>query len=77
MVEVRRKENETTGAMLRRFTRKVQLSGVLIRARKTRFYQPKLTKRAVRERALMRIKKGRERARLEKLGKLSKEEKGR
>lgn len=75
MVEVRRKENETTGAMLRRFTRKVQLSGVLIRARKTRFYQSKLTKRAVRERALMRIKKGKERARLEKLGKLSEEKK--
>lgn len=75
MVEVRRKENETTGAMLRRFTRKVQLSGVLIRARKTRFYQSKLTKRAVRERALMRIKKGKERARLEKLGKLTEEKK--
>ena len=70
MVEVRRKEGETTGAMLRRFTRKVQLSGVLIRARKTRFYVSKPTKRAMRESALMRIKKGKERARLEKLGKL-------
>jgi ribosomal protein S21 len=74
MVEVRRKENETTGAMLRRFTRKVQLSGVLIRARKTRFYHSKLTKHAVRERALIRIKKAKERAHLEKLGKLTKED---
>ncbi|MBI2640798.1 MAG: 30S ribosomal protein S21 [Candidatus Sungbacteria bacterium] len=75
MVEVRRKENETTGAMLRRFTRRMQLSGVLIRARRTRFYQSKLTKRAVRERAMMRIKKAKERAHLEKLGKLTKEDK--
>lgn len=75
MVEVRRKENETTGAMLRRFTRKVQLSGVLIGARKKKFYQAKPTRRTVRERALRRIVKVKERARLEKLGKLGKEDK--
>ena len=40
MVEVRRRDHETTGAMLRRFTRRVQQSGILIRARKTRFYKP-------------------------------------
>lgn len=75
MVEVRRKEGETSGAMLRRFTRKVQLSGVLIGARRRKFHQPKPTRRLVRERALMRIKKAKARARLEKLGKLGEEKK--
>ncbi len=69
MVEVRKKEHETTGAMLRRFTRQVQQSGILIRSRRTRFYDKPPTKRAIRERALRRIKKQKERTRLEKLGK--------
>jgi ribosomal protein S21 len=70
MVEVRRRDGETTGAMLRRFTRRVQQSGILLRARKERFYGSKPTKRAVRERALRRIKVTKEKERLEKLGKL-------
>lgn len=75
MVEVRRKEGETMPAMLRRFTRRVQQSGVLLNARRTRFYHPKLKKRFMRERALRRIKRLKEMARLEKLGKLNKDEK--
>ena len=70
MVYVKRKERETTAAMLRRFSRRVQASGVLVRARKMRFYQPKLTKRALRERALRRLETAKERARLIKLGKI-------
>lgn len=75
MVEVRRKEGETTGAMLRRFTRRVQQSGILIRARKMKFYEHKPSRRAVRERALRRIEVNKERSRLEKLGKLEEENK--
>ncbi len=74
MVEVRRREYETAPAMLRRFSRRVQQSGILLRARKLKSYQEKLTKRAVRERALRRVKLTRERARLEKLGKLPEDE---
>lgn len=40
MVEVKKKDNESFESMLRRFNRKIQQSGVLIRARKTRFFQP-------------------------------------
>lgn len=75
MVEVRKKEGETTPAMLRRFTRRVQQSGILLSARKLKFYHPKLKKRLLRERALRRMKRVKERARLEKLGKLNKDEK--
>jgi len=73
MAEIRRKEHETMPAMLRRFTRSVQQSGVLLQARKTRFYSSKLTKLKVRERALRKIKATKERDRLEKLGKLEEE----
>lgn len=74
MVYVKRREHETTGSMLRRFTRRIQQSGILIRSRKGRFYQSKLTRRQVRERALRRIEVGKERAKLEKLGKLVEED---
>lgn len=70
MVEVRRKEKETFGAMLRRFTRRVQLSGVLRETRKKRFFVKSLTKNKKKEAALRRIGVRRERMRLEKLGKL-------
>ena len=70
MVYVKRKDRETTAAMLRRFTRRVQQSGILIRARKARFYASKPTKRALRERALRRRALLKERERLLKLGKL-------
>ena len=75
MVEVKRRERETTGAMLRRFTRRVQMSGVLLNARKKRFYKGQPTKRVVRDSALRRIGIKKERAKLEKLGKLREEEK--
>ena len=74
MVEVRRREHETAGSMLRRFTRRVQQSGVLINARKLKSYKSKPTKRATRARALRRIEMTKERERLEKLGKLTGEQ---
>lgn len=61
------------GAMLRRFTRRVQQSGILIRARKMGRYEAKPTKRIVRERALRRLKMTKEKTRLEKLGKVIEE----
>ncbi|MEK9195680.1 MAG: 30S ribosomal protein S21 [Patescibacteria group bacterium] len=73
MVEVKRRERETTGAMLRRFTRRVQQSGVLLNARKKRFYKGKQTKRVVHESALRRLAIKKERNKLEKLGKLKDE----
>lgn len=77
MVEVRRKEKETFGAMLRRFTRRVQLSGVLKTTRKRRFFTKSLTKNKKKEAALRRIGVRRERMILEKLGKLKDEPKKR
>lgn len=73
MVEVRRKSGESTTAMIRRFTRRVQKSGILLRARRERFYHPKLTKRQTREQALRRVSARAEHERLAKLGKLPEE----
>ncbi len=70
MVEVRRKEHETVGALLRRFTRRVQQSGILIQFRKQRFHSSAPTRRQVRERAFRRLRVQGERRKLEKLGKL-------
>ena len=69
MVYVKRKDRETTASMLRRFSRRVQQSGLLLRARKGRFFVSKPTKRARLEKALRRITRTKERERLIKLGK--------
>ena len=70
MVYVKRKDRESTPALLRRFTRRVQQSGILLRARRVRFYESTPSKRARRERALRRLALAKTRERLIKLGKL-------
>lgn len=73
-IEVKRKEGESVGAMLRRFSRKIQQSGILMRARKVRFQEPKKSKRERRESALHRERIKKERERLRKIGLLEEEE---
>jgi len=73
MVVVRKKDNESSESMIRRFTRQWQASGIGIRARKRRFYQKELTKREKKTRALYREKKRKEYETLHKLGKLEEE----
>jgi len=74
-VEVRKKERETTQSLLRRFTRRIQQSGVLVRARRGRFYASPLTKRQKKLAALRRKELQKEREKLYKLGKLPPEKK--
>ena len=61
MVEVKRKDNESFDSLLRRFNRKIQQSGVLIRARRIRFFEsPKsrnLQRVAARRRSQIRAEK--------------------
>jgi len=70
MIEAKRKDNEAVGAFLRRFSRKVQQSGVLIKSRKLRFKEDKKTKREKQDAAVRRAVNLKERERLFKLGKL-------
>ncbi len=74
-VEVTRNANETTASLVRRFTKRVQGSGVLPRVRSLRSASRKLTKFARKKATLKRIGLREERAILEKLGKLEVPEK--
>ncbi len=70
MVEVRKRDNEGTESLVRRFGRKVQQSGVLLQARKIRFHVRKKSRRKVREEAQRRSELTAERERLIKLGEI-------
>ena len=70
MLEVQKKENESVPNLLRRFTRKVQQSGLLARKRSLQFKQrPKSDFKKKRD-ALRRIQTRRRIEKLRKLGKI-------
>jgi ribosomal protein S21 len=70
LVEVKKKDGESFESLLRRFNRKIQQSGVLVRARKIRFYAPGRSRNLLREDALRRAANREKREELKKLGKL-------
>lgn len=70
MVEVRKKEGESTESLVRRFTKQVQQSRILIRAKRKRFYEPPKNKREVREHAKRRQEIKAQKEYLRKIGKL-------
>ncbi|HYU64682.1 MAG TPA: hypothetical protein VEK36_00225, partial [Candidatus Paceibacterota bacterium] len=73
MVEVRRKANESTGSLLRRFSRFVQQSGVLVKAKKDQFRAKRQNERKEKLSAIMGVHLRELRKRLEKLGKYDEE----
>ncbi len=68
MIQVKRKERETAEGLIRRFSRRVQQSGVLRRVRKLRFRQGEKSKDARRGEALYKVKIRKEIDRLKKMG---------
>ena len=70
MVEVKKRAGESAESLLRRFTKKVQQSGVLLRARKGRFYVPPKSKRQVKVEAIRRELIKEKKEYLKKIGKL-------
>lgn len=54
MIEVKRKDGESVENLLRRFSKKVQQSGLIVRTKKRRFFEPAKTKREQRSDALRR-----------------------
>lgn len=77
MVEVRRKDGESVEGLLRRFTKRVQQSGVLIRAKRSRFFESPKTKREERLDALRRKGIRERKEYLRKIGKLDETRRGR
>ncbi len=73
MVKVDRKPNESTGSLMRRFSRFVQQSGVLIQAKKSKHRQKKPNARKEKNAAIMGMHLSALRRRLEKLGKYNEE----
>jgi small subunit ribosomal protein S21 len=69
LVEVKKKDNESFESLLRRFNRKIQQSGVLIRARRTRFFEPAKSRNLLREAAQRRAVNREKREELKKMGK--------
>lgn len=70
MVEVKRRDNEGPDSLVRRFSRKVQQSGILIQAKKIRYYARKKNRRKLREEAQRRAELTAEHERLVKLGEI-------
>ena len=73
MVQVNRKPNESTGSLLRRFSRFVQQSGVLVKAKSSQHRVRKPTDRKEKNSAIMGLHLNALRKRLEKLGKYNDE----
>lgn len=68
MIEVKRRKGESAEGFLRRFSRKVQQSGVIIEVKKRKFYTKTKSRNLVRKSALRRQEKRKEYTYLEKMG---------
>jgi DNA-binding transcriptional regulator YhcF (GntR family) len=73
MIEVKKKDRETSESLIRRFSRRVQQSGVLVKARKTRFRIEEKSKTELRQGAMYRSKVKKVVERLKKMGKFDDE----
>lgn len=70
MVETRRKEHESNENLIRRFTRRMQSSGILLHVKKIRYHLPEKNKNQQREDAIRRAKTRTKQDYLRKIGKL-------
>jgi len=70
VLEIKKRERETTQSLVRRFGRRVQQSGILIRARKNRFRKKAKSRQAKKKAAIRREELKKEYKKLKKLGKL-------
>lgn len=70
MIEIKKRENESTPNLLRRFSQRVKSSGNLARVRKIRFNVRPESRLKKKERALKRVAYDKNTALLRKLGKI-------
>lgn len=69
MIEVKKKDRESSESLIRRFSRRVQQSGVLVQARRARFRKDEKTRRELRQGAMYKEKVKKVVSRLKKMGK--------
>lgn len=72
-VEVKRKRNESFESLLRRFNRRVLMSGKVLQAKKIRFFTRAKNATKTRASALRRVELQKRAAYLERIGKLDQE----
>ncbi|HLC64048.1 MAG TPA: 30S ribosomal protein S21 [Patescibacteria group bacterium] len=70
MLEVKKKDTESFESLIRRFTKKTIQSGKIIQAKKIRFHQKPISKRAQKAKAIRREDIKKQREYLRKIGKL-------
>ena len=70
-LEISKQERETSQSLARRFKKRVQQSGLLLRARKIRFKERKKSEQMKKRAALRREELKKEYEKLKKLGKVS------
>lgn len=73
MIEVKKKDRESSESLIRRFSRRVQQSGVLMQVRKSRFRVEEKTRRQMREGAMYKEKVKKVVNKLKKMGKFDEE----
>lgn len=73
MIQVRKKDRENAESLIRRFSRRIQQSGVLMQARRTRFQNDKKSKLKQREEALYKVKIRKEINKLKKMDRFDNE----
>jgi len=69
-LEIKKQERESAQSLVRRFTKRIQQSGILLRARKVRFRERKKSKDMRRKAALRRKEIKIEYEKIKKMGKL-------
>ncbi|MDI6602822.1 MAG: hypothetical protein QME57_01740 [Patescibacteria group bacterium] len=69
-LEVKKQKRETSQNLIRRFTRSIQQSGILLRVRRIQFKERKKSEQMKKRAALRREEKKREYEKLKKLGKI-------
>lgn len=69
-LSVFKKQGESPQSLVFRFKKAMQKAGILVEARKQMFHNRPPNERVIKERALRRIQKQKEYARLKKLGKI-------
>ena len=77
MIELKRRKGESIEGFLRRFSRKVQQSGIVLEVKKRKFHTRTKSRNLRRVSALRRNDKRKEYAYLEKMGLLPPEKRGR
>jgi ribosomal protein S21 len=70
VVEVKKNSNENNASLLRRFSRKIQESGIIQKVKNNRYNERKESKVKVKKSTLRRIEKRKNTEKLRKLGKI-------